>query len=121
MRKSLSSTIATTSIFGTAAILALVTPTPSEALKRGSYVDITDCLENSSDHSCGGAICSCCFSDGCWICNNEYKDCTWDPAYKRQKGTTGVSSPPAGIKPPSSKPPKGSIGNAPPPAGAQDR
>ena len=31
------------------------------------------------DGKCPGAICYCCYDDGCFICNNVGGDCTWDP------------------------------------------
>jgi hypothetical protein len=66
--------------------------TPGEAMKRPT-VDPSDanvaynlCLVNGGDTnsgsgpggSCAGAICYCCYDDGCFICNNIGGDCTWD-------------------------------------------
>ena len=32
-----------------------------------------------ADTNCAGAICYCCKSDGCYICDNTGWDCVWDP------------------------------------------
>ena len=93
-----------------AAILALVTATPSEALKRRPTVDSVDvCINGAGDKSCDGAICSCCYAEGCWICGANYYDCVWDPAYRKGRGVTrpglgGISpevAPPRPTVPPS--------------------
>jgi hypothetical protein len=48
-----------------------------------------DCwLDSDADQDCSGNICSCCYDNGCWICNNIVvhpgsQDCHWDPAYRR--------------------------------------
>ena len=82
-----------------AAILALVTATPSEAKRRPTLDnDALECLsDDDADRSCGGAICYCCYDDGCWICNDNQADCVWDPAYR--KGRRPVTRPPVGPKP----------------------
>lgn len=65
-------------------ILALLTATPSEALKRRPTVDSVErCINGAGDKSCDGAICSCCYDDGCWICGDAYYNCVWDPAYRK--------------------------------------
>lgn len=65
-------------------IFALLTATPSEALKRRPTVDSVDrCINGAGDKSCDGAICSCCYDDGCWICGDSYYNCVWDPAYRK--------------------------------------
>ena len=65
----------------------------------------------------GGIICSCCYEDGCWICdasgggNLPVWTCEWDPAF-RKKGVTkirpgsGVLDPGTGNPPPPSFNPK---------------
>ena len=38
----------------------------------------------------GGAVCYCCYDDGCWVCGTTPlpgDSCVWDPAY-RPKGTS---------------------------------
>jgi hypothetical protein len=81
-----------------AAILALVTATPSEALKRRPTVDSVDvCINGKGDKSCDGKICSCCYEDGCWICGDYYYDCVWDPAYRKGRGVTRPL--PGGVSP----------------------
>jgi len=97
-----------------AAVLALVTATPSEAAKRQVIEPIDECTGKSSDKGCEGAICYCCISKGagrgCWICNDKFSECTWDPAYLKSRGVTrpgtgGVLQqlekvPQGGVKPP---------------------
>jgi hypothetical protein len=96
------------------AVLMLVMATPSEALKRRPTVSKAhDCIADAgdgSDTSCEGAICSCCYSDGCWICNAEYKDCVWDPGRQGRKPAPGVVKPPVlpGVVEPSKPAPKSS-------------
>ena len=61
--------------------------------KRPTISDALDC----ADYDCeGGIICSCCYDDGCWICNAQnsqvpdlYKNCEWQPAARR-KGVTKI-------------------------------
>ncbi|MGF1626072.1 MAG: hypothetical protein ACFCVH_14415 [Alphaproteobacteria bacterium] len=57
---------------------------------------IDDSLSGGSDWECGGAICSCCYTDGCFICENnpgapsDQSDCHWEPPY-HVGGRTGSS------------------------------
>ncbi|MEZ5667571.1 MAG: hypothetical protein R3F55_09095 [Alphaproteobacteria bacterium] len=78
-----------------AAILALLTAAPeAEALIRRPADNTSvgqcerDTFGGNASNGCGGLLCWCCYSDGCWICNNltvapagTQEDCVWDPAY----------------------------------------
>ena len=80
------------------ALIALMISVPSEARNRPtvgpsdptSAYDI--CLTGGGDTNagsgaggkCAGAICYCCYDDGCFICNNVGGDCTWDPKARLQ-------------------------------------
>jgi hypothetical protein len=56
----------------------------------------------------GGIICSCCFSNGCWICdaksdgtpNTDYptsKYCRWEDAVRNQGVAPGTTAPGGGV------------------------
>ena len=55
----------------------------------------------------GGIICSCCFSNGCWICDAEdgkpvdgtvgYPKCHWEDAMRNQGVTPGTIAPGGGV------------------------
>ena len=95
-----------------AALSALVAATPSEALQRRPTISdaascITDDAFGRSEWECDGSICSCCYSDGCWICGSDatlgqgFGDCVWEQAFRPSKkppfgGTDGVLDPNAG-------------------------
>ena len=62
------------------------------------------CFEGAGEVDCsegGGLICSCCYEDGCWICENKwgmpyYGTCVWDDKYSKRptpKWPTGRVSP----------------------------
>jgi hypothetical protein len=58
--------------------------------KRPTVSSATDC----TGFTCEGAICACCYEDGCWICDSAstgplpvYETCTWDPAMRRKSET----------------------------------
>jgi hypothetical protein len=96
-----------------AAILALVTATPSEARRRPTIDNIDACTNGAGDKGCGGAICYCCYDEGpekgCWICNKDFNDCVWDPAAKKPQPLgvmPHVGVPPA-VAPPAAVPPGG--------------
>ncbi len=111
-----------------AAILALVTATPSEAKRRptiGGYAG--ECFQDPETDKGGYGpghwdepITYCCYDDGCWICNRAQADCVWDPAglkrlpVTRPPGPGGV--PPKAYEPPASGPsrpkPPGSVAPA---------
>ncbi|MEZ5668962.1 MAG: hypothetical protein R3F55_16270 [Alphaproteobacteria bacterium] len=38
----------------------------------------------NSDFGCEGAICWCCHTDGCFICNQDFGECEWDPGHAVQ-------------------------------------
>lgn len=40
----------------------------------------------NSEFGCEGAICWCCHTDGCFICDQDFAGCQWDPAYRIQAG-----------------------------------
>lgn len=40
----------------------------------------------NSDFGCEGAICWCCHTDGCFICDQDFAGCQWDPGYRIQAG-----------------------------------
>ncbi len=99
-----------------AAILALVTATPSEA-KRRPTIDTADrCIGGAGDKGCGGLICYCCYDDGCWICDKDYGHCTWDDKYRTGRPPVGPKSgvmPPGGVPPavaPTTNVPPGRVG-----------
>ena len=82
-----------------AALSAFVAATPSAALERRPTIStaescVTDDAFGRSNWDCDGSICSCCYSDGCWICDGEatgsgFGDCVWEQAFR-----------PGGAKPP---------------------
>ena len=79
-----------------AAILALVTATPSEAAKRQVIEIIDECTSKSTNKGCEGAICYCCVSDssgkGCYICNEHWSECVWESGHPGLK-SRGVTRP----------------------------
>jgi len=85
-------------VFATA---IFVTATTSEAARRPTVDSLDACTNRSTDKGCGGLICYCCYTDGpdsekgCWICDQNFHNCTWDP--KMAAMTPG--SPPRSIAP----------------------
>ena len=78
-------------------------PRPTVDSKNGD----TCFADPTTDKNCGGsgdagAICYCCYDDGCWICGTTPlpgDECVWDPAYRTQIGPppeTGPLSPQSG-------------------------
>lgn len=54
----------------------------------------------NSDFGCEGAICWCCHTDGCFICDQNFAGCQWDPAYRIQAGLPArVSQPLLQLRP----------------------
>ncbi len=59
---------------------------------RPDGADITECeLNHPENFDCEGLLCWCCYSDGCYICNNasatnKPADCKWDPGRRLQHG-----------------------------------
>ena len=89
-------------IFFTTALLILLGATTTEARKRPTVGGPDACPTYDCE---GGIICSCCFDDGCWICdaNPQYSGielpiwntCEWEPAFRKtRKGFTII--PPGG-------------------------
>jgi hypothetical protein len=71
-----------TSIVATVGLLA--GSAPALALSRSPTISspkqcTVDAVAGKADLWCEGAICSCCYSDGCFICNSQGSDCVWDP------------------------------------------
>ena len=84
MRKSLRSTIATTSIFAMAAIV--MATAGAEAKNRPTVSSALSCTDDpDADVGSGGSITYCCYDDGCYICGVGWRDCVWDPAYRAGK------------------------------------
>jgi len=86
-----------------AMFLTLVLLSPAEA-KRRPTVDNPNgdtCFgDPTTDKNCqgsdDGAICYCCYDDGCWICGITPlpgDECVWDPAYRTQVGTLPQTGP----------------------------
>lgn len=66
------------------------TPQPPRKLPRRPTIDdagkcFYGCGGNGcGEHDCEGPICSCCYSEGCWICKQTPVGptlCEWEPAY----------------------------------------
>jgi len=55
----------------------------------------------TTDKNCGGntdagAICYCCYDDGCWICGTSplpSDECVWDPKYRAQQEAAPLTEP----------------------------
>lgn len=83
--------------------LALLSP-PAEAAKRppGGF-DIQHCALSGDvvDQPAGSPITACCYEDGCWICDENWGNCTWDPAYSsvRPGGGAAIEQGPAVLAP----------------------
>jgi hypothetical protein len=69
-----------------AAALMLLGADPSVAAPKWQPGDKSaeDCIYEGRQE-CDDLICSCCFDNGCWICNDELEDCVWDPAARQKK------------------------------------
>lgn len=86
------------------AILALACLAPAEAAKRptGGF-DIEHCAISGDvlDQPPGSSINACCYEDGCWICDANWQNCTWDPAYSSGKpgGGAAIGQGPAVLAP----------------------
>jgi hypothetical protein len=84
------------------ATAATAAPTSSRP-SGGTYAScIDDSLSGGSDYECDGAICSCCYTDGCFICENnpnvpsDQSNCHWEPPYRVQ-GRDGIILEPGDI------------------------
>jgi hypothetical protein len=90
-----------------ACLAFLATPDSEAAPKIGQRT--SDC--KNWDCS-GGIICSCCFSNGCWICdaksdgtpNSDYgtRYCHWEDAVRNQGIAPGTTAPGGGVLDPGS-------------------
>jgi hypothetical protein len=79
------------------ASLALTSSGEAKPMKFGQRV--SDC--KTWDCS-GGIICSCCFFNGCWICDAKWdgtpdNECHWDDAAGNQGITPGTKIPEGGL------------------------
>jgi hypothetical protein len=79
-------------IAGAIVALALIAPAAQAAKKPAGGFDIEHCALSGDviDQPPGSAINACCYEDGCWICDANWGNCTWDPAY-------GARGPGAGL------------------------
>lgn len=113
--------------FGAVLVAAILVAGVSAAKekKRPTVSTAEDCFNDPDQASeCSGAICHCCYEDGCWICRShdtdlteggnpiaDFDDCVWDPKARGgqlpERPGTGV------VEPPSVKPPKGAKPKAP--------
>jgi hypothetical protein len=86
-----------------AAFLMLLLASPAEAKKRPT-VDSpngdTCFADPTTDRNCNnggeGAICYCCYDDGCWICGVNPlpgNECVWDDAYRAQLAPPPATGP----------------------------
>ena len=67
---------------GAAEVLAMLPRRPTVGGPHECFKDATTDKECSEG---GGLLCSCCYSDGCWICDNWFgmpANCTWDDSYR---------------------------------------
>jgi hypothetical protein len=100
-----------------ALILATVVafPTTAEAKKRPTISTGEQCFYDTGTliDIGEGPIVSCCYDDGCWICNRDYTDCAWDGKYRtlhlRKTFTRDSAGMDAGAEGGSSKPPTQSL------------
>jgi hypothetical protein len=83
-------------------VLILAGPLPADGKPRPT-VDSKDgqsCFEDpTTDKNCNalgqifGAICYCCYDDGCWICGSmptPGNECVWDPKYRALATPIGI-------------------------------
>lgn len=61
----------------------LVASTSADALDRRPTISspkqcTLDATAGKATVWCEGLICSCCYSDGCYICDSQGNDCVWD-------------------------------------------
>jgi len=116
------------------ALLTLIVLVPSEARNRPTVGPSDEtaaydlCLVNGGDTNagtgangtCAGAICYCCYDDGCFICNNVGGDCKWDgkarartvkQRLKAPLGSRDASKPTTAPSPSTSRPqpPRGTL------------
>ena len=81
--------------------LAAFSPSAADARPRptvddGAMTCFTD-LDSDVDMS-DGIIVSCCYDDGCWICERQPgQNCTWDPKYRTIQPMGDLTVNPGGI------------------------
>ncbi|MDP2619562.1 MAG: hypothetical protein Q8P46_05225 [Hyphomicrobiales bacterium] len=83
------------------ASLSLVSTGPSQAAPNKFGQRVSDC----SKWDCsGGIICSCCFENGCWICDAHFgkpssftEKCEWNDAVRNQGTVPGGGIFPAAV------------------------
>ena len=80
-------------IFLTLVLLSSADCKPRPTVSTDEYSCFAD---PTTDQGCGGAICYCCYDDGCWICGiKPGEKCVWDPSYRSQQGTLTQTEPPS--------------------------
>jgi hypothetical protein len=86
---------------------AAFTPLAAEAKNRPAIDEDGEYCwaDPEADHSGwydDGEIKSCCWDDGCWICDSEGYNCVWDPKYGARifSPVTGPAVAPGGGRPP---------------------
>ena len=98
------------------AFLTLLAVAPGEARNRPT-VDpggIWTCMEQGNSHGGESALWTCCYDDGCFICDAKMDNCVWDPKYGPLWWDAGqylVVKPPLDAGPGPAPPPFGPEGN----------
>lgn len=68
---------------GAVAVLPMLPPRPTiDSIGRCFH-------QGAGESACEGLLCWCCYSDGCWICDNHAglpTNCVWDPQYRTLAG-----------------------------------
>ena len=72
----------------TAALMLAAMPAAAEpTTPRPPGGDLGTCyVAPNSDFGCEGAICWCCHTDGCFICDKDFAGCQWDPGHSGLQG-----------------------------------
>jgi hypothetical protein len=85
------------------AALSSLSITGAEAKNRPTVDDGTgiDCfLDPDGDTDYGDTIVSCCYDDGCWICERSPgQNCVWDPKYRLIKPQRDLTISPGDMTP----------------------
>lgn len=82
-----------------AALLTSLWSPPAEGKNRPTVDDgrgRTCFADTETDQGCFGAICYCCYDNGCWICGRTEKpsdQCVWDDSYRAKIGTSLETEP----------------------------
>jgi hypothetical protein len=56
---------------------------------RPTFDNPSICFKGAGESACEGLLCWCCYSDGCWICDNWFDvpaNCVWDDSYRVHPG-----------------------------------